>query len=207
MGLLDAPGYHKPSTGIPAADLAAASVTKAKLAEPMWVPSDAGLLACSFDPAAGAGITTMATAGRLEVVRLSRVPVGTITNIHFSVFTAGSGLTSGQCFAALFNAAGTLLSATADQSGVWNSAATVWKTMPLAAAQVNAAVADFFVAWYYNGTTGPTLIRGASSISVNSGLSGSNSRFATADTGRTTSMPSSLGALTASSLSWLVALS
>jgi len=111
------------------------------------------------------------------------------------VQTAGSGLTAGQCFAALYDSGKNLLQTTADQSGTWNSGGI--KNMTISSQAVSAG--KLYVGWFYNGTTPPRFLANTSGTNVVNGqLSAANSRFATADTGRTTTMPGSLGAFTAS---------
>lgn len=169
-----------------------------------WLPEDHGLIAWAFDPSmtSSSGIPT---AGQLQMVRL-KIPVAcTITNIVVNLNTGGSVLTSGESFAGLFNASRGKLSITADQSTAWQSSGL--KTMALAAAQAVAA-GDVFVGFYWGaGTTGPTFARGASSNSLNAGLSTANSRYATADTGLTTTVPGTAATLVAGTNSWWVAVS
>ena len=170
-----------------------------------WMPYDHGLITWSFDPATINATAIIPVAGQVNLIKLHVPAATTVTNVLFSISTAGSGLTSGQNFAALYNSAGSLLSATADQSSVWNS--TGVKVMPLSAAQAVIA-GDYYLAFYSNGTTLPTLRAGGNAASIaNANLSLANSRFATADTGRTTAMPATLAAFAATAISWFGALS
>jgi hypothetical protein len=172
--------------------------------KPDWMPSDHGLISWSFDPAIINAVAIVPTAGQVNLVKL-HVPISTtITNVILSVSTAGSGLTPSQNFAALYNASGSLLSATSDQSGIWNS--TGVKLMALSSPP-SVAAGDYYLAFYANGTTLPTFRCGGNSGSIaNANLGLSSSRFCTADTGRTTSMPGTLAAVAAQSVSWFAAI-
>ncbi|HEY5667692.1 MAG TPA: glycosyl hydrolase family 28-related protein [Candidatus Saccharimonadales bacterium] len=166
-------------------------------------PSDHSLLAWAYDPAL-ANSGSQVGSGTLAVVKVPVSQATTISNIVLYVTTAGSGLTTGQCFAGLYNSAGTLLSSTADQSTAWQSTGS--KAMALAVPQ--AVSADFvYVCFYATGTTMPTFARSTGNAIDNVNLSASQSRFASANTGLTTQLPGTLGALTASALSWWVGLS
>lgn len=165
-----------------------------------WIPGDHGMITWSADPGLINQVAILPTAGQVNLIKV-HVPVATtITNIILSISTAGATLTSGQNFAALYSGAGALLSATADQSTSWATAAM--KVIPLSTPQ-SVAVGDYYIAFYANGTTLPTFRSGGSAGSIaNANLSLAASRFGTADTGRTTSMPSTLAAIAATSVSW-----
>lgn len=171
------------------------------------VPADLGYLAWSYAPALTQGLTAVPTSGRLELVRLPRVPAGTVTNIVFQVTTAGSTLTSGQCFAVLYSAGGAKLGITADQSVAW--ASTGRKVMALTSPYANPANQDLYAGFWFVGTTGPTLCRmsNVASTLVNGGLASPNLFYASADTGLTTTAPDPFGAQTGGTLTWWVALS
>src|SRR5262249_50065366 len=129
----------------------------------------------------------------------------TITSIYLSVASGGSSLTSGDSKAALYNSAGTLLSATADQSSSWTSSGL--KTIALTSQQTNLAAGTYYVAfWSVSTGTMPSFRTGLNSTTVNVGLSAANSRYATADTSLTSTAPGSLGTFTALSASYWVAL-
>lgn len=172
----------------------------------IWLPQDHGLLAWSYDPVIAAASSIMSTAGRVECVRLKMASAAPITNIHLQCATAGATLTSGQCFAAVFQS-GALLGVTADQATNWQS--TGEKKMALAGGPFPATLADVIVAFYANGTTLPTWARQAGTGPVNANLAAANARygFDSVNTGRTTSMPSTLGTLAALGLAWWVGVS
>ncbi len=169
---------------------------------------DFSLLAFNFEPhIAGATSTPLAVAGTVYGSRLYLPKAALVTNIEMSIITAGVTLTSGQCFAGLFNAAGTLLSATANQSVAWTT--TGPKTMALSAAQ-SCAVGYYDVCFFFNGTTGPAFHRvGAIGTAQfqNGKLSGAALKYFTADTARTTAFASPLGAKTVIITNYWVGLS
>lgn len=176
---------------------------------PVPAPVDHGSFGWTFDPADTQAGTILPTAGRLEVVRI-RATGALITNINLHVTVAGATLTAGQCLAALYTDAGTLLSATGNQATAWQS--TGMKVCALSAAQTVTPGQFYRVALYANGTTLPTFARGSSVGAVGSDLINFNQaaptlRFSTANTGLTTTMPGSLGAQTAAPIAWWAGLS
>jgi hypothetical protein len=170
-----------------------------------WTPADYGWLTWHCDVALVRGASAIATSGLLHLTRLHLPVSATVTNIVVGVGTAGNTLTSGQCFAALFTSAGALLSQTADQATAW--ASTGLKTMALAVAQ-SCAAGDYYVGVWANGTTGPALnFTGPVNASINGSFAAPNLRFASADTGLTTTAPNPFGVQTALSTAWWAALS
>jgi hypothetical protein len=86
------------------------------------------------------------------------------------------------------------------------------KVCALSAAQAVTPGQWYRVGFYANGTTLPTFARGSSvgavgSDLINYGLSAPTLRFSTADTGRTTTMPGTLGSQTAAPIAWWAGLS
>jgi hypothetical protein len=176
---------------------------------PVPAPVDHGAIGWTFDPADTQAGTILPTAGRVEVVRI-RATAALVTNINLHVVTAGGTLTANQCLAALFTDAGVLLSATGNQATAWQS--TGMKVCALSAAQAVTPGQWYRVGFYANGTTLPTFARGSSvgavgSDLINYGLSAPTLRFSTADTGRTTTMPGTLGSQTAAPIAWWAGLS
>lgn len=167
--------------------------------------ADRGYLAESFPIHLLNNVTALPTAGRLEVQKL-RLPItSSVTNILVYVSTAGSVLTSGQCFATLYTAAGAIVAQSADQAANW--AGTGVKTAALASGPFVCTAGFYYVALHFNGTTGPTIVRAGSSAAVNAGFSAPNFFTCTADTSITTTSPPTLGVQTAASTPWWVALS
>jgi hypothetical protein len=166
-------------------------------------PASYGYITWAYDPAVTGSATALTTAGTVYTILLNIEVATTITNIIMDVGTAGSSLTTGQCFAALYQG-GTLLSTTADQAVAW--ASTGAKTMALSVAQ-SVTAGQVIVAVWFNGTTGPSFARGTNVVGApNVALSGNSSRYGTADTGRTTTAPSTLGAITATNIAYWAAL-
>lgn len=178
------------------------------VADELFEPADNGFLAWNSDPALTSGTTVPAVAGLLLLSRVRLPTRRTVTNIVHFVTTVGVTLTAGQCWCALYTAAGALLSVTADQAAAWVS--TGLKTMPLAVAQ-DCAAGDYYVGTVYNGTTSPAWPRqtGSTAGFSNAGLAAPNLRFATANSGLTTpgTAPASFGAQTALTQGHWVALS
>lgn len=173
-----------------------------------WDPADHNFLAWTVDPGVlPATSSALSSAGTLHLVRLHVPTAISVTNIVIYVSVAGSTLTAGQCFAALYTAAGARVAVTADQATAW--ASTGVKTMALASGPFSLTAGDHYVGMWFNGTTGPTLARsaGLGAAITNIGLSAPNLRCATADTGLTTAAPATLGAQTAAGILWWVALS
>ena len=141
-------------------------------------PDDHGLLAWTMDPMLSPGVATLTAAQVLHVMKLrTRKPI-TVTNIVAVVTAVGVTLTANRCYAALYDAAGNLLSQTADQSAAWLSAGN--KVMALAAPQQIPA-GNFYVGLMYAGTTSPTFPRGSNvnTATVNMNVSGLALRSAT----------------------------
>ena len=167
-----------------------------------WYAIDHGLLSWTLDPAHASGTFTLATGGTVYLAQL-KVVDRVVSNLVYQVTTAGATLTSGQCFAGLYQN-GVLIGTSADQSGVWNS--TGVKTTALVA-PVTPLEGAVYAAFVFNGTTGPTLSSGATVAGVNAGIAATASRFGTANTGVTTALPATLGTVSALSASPFVAVS
>lgn len=176
-------------------------------------PSDIGLTTFNFRPTDATGTWQMNTAGTVYVMKVKLPTTAssfTITNIHMVLTTAGATLTANQCLASLYSSSKALLSSTANMATVW-AGSTGLLTMPLSVAQTvtptSASTSFVYVALHYNGTTAPTWAAASGNGGVNGLLSAANSLFASADTGRTTSEPATLGTFTAVNTSPWVGLS
>jgi len=176
----------------------------------LWRPEDHGYLTWNYDPALANNATLQSTVAAAGVLTFARVPMPKatrVTNLILMLTSVGATLTAGQCFAALYTAAGTRVGVTADQSSAW-ATGTGAKVMALATPYDPPDASDLYVAWWYNGTTAPTWGRSAQqSGASNPGLSAPNLRFGTADTGLTTTAPSPMGAQTGINTTWWAALS
>jgi hypothetical protein len=167
-------------------------------------PEDHGFLSWTFDPALAASSSLLVTAGTAQGGRIYVVRPVTVTNLVCQVVTGGSGLTSGQNKAAIYNSSGTLLGTSADQSTPWASSGT--KTMALVT-PVAVVPGYYDVALWFNGTTAPTVSRQSTNLGVNANLATTSLRFFTAGTAATTAAPSPIGTKSAQSISWWLALS
>lgn len=158
-----------------------------------WAAEDHGLVTWAFDPSAVNASTNIGS-GVLYMIRMHVPVAATITNLILYLTSAGSGLTAGQSFAALYDSALALRGQTADQSTNWTS--TQLKSMPLTS-PVAVTPGDYYLGFYSVGTTRPNFSRGNDSSLSNIGLSGGSARYATSSTGLTTAPPSTAGALSA----------
>lgn len=174
---------------------------------PSQIPADRGLLGWTQPPVVLTGSTAMPTAGLLSLRLIRRVRAAPVTNIITYVGAAGTSLTAGQCFAALFRSNGSLVAQTADQATAW--ASTGMKTMALAAGPHALDAGDYYVGAWFNGTTGPAFARSGTIFGAltNVGLAAPNFEMATTDAGVTTTAPSTFGTQTASVFEWWFALS
>lgn len=128
-----------------------------------------GYKAWVADPIALTGATAI-TAGRLIVARMIVESPGTATTLYVPVSTGASGNTAGQCGAAIYDAAGQTLASVGDYGTALNTLGLIGLTFPsvnLTAGQV------IYSGLLFNGTTGPTLLRGGINVAtsgVGSGL-------------------------------------
>lgn len=171
-------------------------------------PSDHGLISWAFDPALTNGTNTaLSNAGVLNLIKLHIPTLTSVTNIVVELVTNGSGLTSGQCFAALYQA-GSLIGQTADQSTAWGSGASKLVTMALSGGPYSVPAGDVYVALWYNGTTGPAFFRaGGTTSMINANITATTSRFGLSNSSITTTAPGSLGVVSAGSLAMWAGLS
>lgn len=169
------------------------------------IPGDRGYIAWTQPTYTLVQGTAMPTAGLLMLRRLRRVPAASVTNIVTYLTAGGSSLTSGQCFAALYRSDATLVATTVDQAAAWATSGA--KTMQLSGGPFSLTGGDYYIGAWYNGTTGPTIVR---SGTLNANLSniglGSGYEAASADTGRTTTAPDPFGAQTPVVYEWWFAL-
>ena len=169
-----------------------------------WLPEDLGYKAWTTDPATMSNAVLMVTAGALHLQRLKLRSPAPITNVHLFLSAGGTSLTVGQCFAGLYNGAGTLIGTTADQSTAWLTAGV--QNMALVGGPFTPPSGDIFVACYVN-TAGalPTFRTcGTPTSGVNVGTP---ARFTTANTGLTTALPGTLGAQTITGQTYWAAVS
>jgi hypothetical protein len=182
------------------------------------VPNDLGFIAANADPYYNATTGNALTpAGTLRLAKLTMPGPTQVTNVHFIVSVIGSVLTASQCFAGLWDGAGNLIGLSADLS------ASAFLTTGLATAPLNTAGPNSppflvqtpvaYVGFWYNGTTGPTLLGARNPVvatnEINGIVNAALSRFVTANTGLTTAAtaPTKLGAFTGATIGQWVGLS
>lgn len=171
-----------------------------------WTPAQLGFKAWNYDPKGFQAGTVLPANGTLYVQKLYTPASLSVTNVHYQVITAGASLTANQNFAGLYSSAGALLGSSADQSTGWTNVGT--RTMALTGGPFTVAAGFFYVALYSNGTTRPSMGRLGNNIGgMNGLLSAANSRWASANTGLTTALPATLGALTATNIAYWAAVS
>lgn len=209
-------GTTTDTSTLPLADASPAVAGSSSLAAPRnhvhgrihWTATDLNYLAMTVDGALCSG-NVAPTAGLLQLARLHLPYGGSVTNVHLQVTTAGTSLTTGRNFAGLYTAAGVLVASTADMTSPWGTGGTGEKVMALAGGPYVCAAGDYYVGWFANNSSGsnPSFLRQGSTPVVNGRLAAPNLRFATADTGLTTALPSTFGTQTAASNGWWAALS
>lgn len=154
---------------------------------------DHNLITWAFDPATNLA-STVPTSGTVQMSKVLVRKATTITNVIYGVATLGTTLTAGQNFAGLYNASGTRIGVTADQTTAWGSGALGAATVPLTA-PVAVTAGAYWVAFVSNGTTPPAFARGSSAASggstVNIGLTAATGRYTTGPAAQT-SLPASV---------------
>ena len=124
-----------------------------------FLPSDYGLLAWNF-PLGRVGSVggISSTSGRINLARL-RVPNQiSVSNIWIAIGAAGVTLTTGECFAAIYNASTrNLVAQSPDQAAAWMAAGTnALLQIPLTGAPFILPAGDYQICLLFNGTTAPT---------------------------------------------------
>lgn len=154
-------------------------------------PSKHGLIEWNYDPiSTSSGTGTSGSSGTLYLHKINAQTGGTVSNIHVVVGTAGSSLTSGQNFAAIYNSSGTRLAVTTDQTTAWGS--TGHKVMTLSGSTSLTVGSDYYVGLLAVGSTPPAFVRGPTGQAApNANLTGAALRFSVNGTGLT-STPSSV---------------
>lgn len=154
-------------------------------------PSSQGLKAAPFDVALSNGSIALVSGTVYMVEVVITAPV-TLNSAVAVAFTAGSALTAAQNFAGLYNAAGTRVAVTADQTTAWGTAGV--KTMNFTA-PVAVTPGRYYVALLSNGTTPPAFLRGLSAGAIpqalNIGRTAADGRWTTGPTAQTT-LPASV---------------
>jgi hypothetical protein len=154
-------------------------------------PAALGFLATNYDPAVATSSTVLVS-GTVYMQRLDLPAAATVSLGIFNAFLAGSGLTAAQNWVGLYTSTGTRVALSADQTTAFASVGhkEVAFTAPYAA-----AAGTYYLAVLSNGTTPPSLLRGASSgavsTTINRNLTVSDARWTTGPTAQTT-LPASI---------------
>lgn len=157
------------------------------------VASDHSLLAWAYDPR-GAANSTALTSGTVYLIKVQVTASGQTSNgmvVH--VPSAGVTLTAGQNFVGLYDAAGTRVAVSADQTAAWgsNGFKTIAWTAPVAVTP-----GFYYIAILTNGATGISIAREANldATLVNINLTPATLRWSAGGTGLTglTSLPASI---------------
>jgi hypothetical protein len=150
---------------------------------------DQDFITWQFDPATNM-VGTALTSGTVNMSKLWIRQAATITNVCVALSSTGVGLVAGQNFGGLYDAAGTRLGVTADQTVAWGTAG--FKEMALTA-PVPVTPGYYYVAVVCNAGTVPPFCRGSAiTASVpNAKLTATNGRFTTGPTAQT-SLPASI---------------
>lgn len=154
---------------------------------------DHNLLAWTWDPSTNLASSTI-TAGTVAMSKVWLRQPATVTNVIFGLAAFGATLTAGQNFAGLYNAAGTRVGVTADQTAAW-TAGTLGAQEVALTAPFAAPAGAYYVAFLFNGTTSPGFARGSAAASgpstVNLKLTAADARYANGPAAQT-SLPASI---------------
>lgn len=154
-------------------------------------PAMLGFKAMPFAPEMAAN-SQILTSGTVVMVQVVLPVAATLSSVTTGIFTAGSGLTAAQNFAGVYDASGTRVAVTADQSVAWatNGEKNMALTVPYAA-----AAGIYYLALLCNGTTPITPFRTIAAASaanmINHGLTPATARYTTGPTAQTT-LPASV---------------
>lgn len=153
------------------------------------LPQDYGIISWPYDPAtAAAGVTP--ASGTVIMTKLW-IPAGTVSAVGVSINTAAVTPTANQNFMGLYDASGTRLGITADQSTNWLS--TGYQQPALTSPVTIATSGFYYVAFLSNGATPASLTRGSNNSVApsNLNLTAANARFTNGPAGQT-SLPASI---------------
>lgn len=153
------------------------------------IPPDHGLMYWQFDPGTNMVGSTI-TSGTVSMSKLWVRRATTITNVAVSVATVPVTPVVGQNFLGLYDATGTRLGVTADQTTAWNS--TGYKQAALTA-PVAVAAGPYWVAVLANAATTPAFARGSALVAsiANANLTATDGRFTTGPAAQT-SLPANI---------------
>lgn len=159
------------------------------------------LKAMPYDPALFQGTSVLVT-GTLYTIGINLTTDITATNLHVNVGAAASAT---NCFMGIYDSTGTLIAGTANLGNAWS--ALGFKTHALSGGPVALTAGRYTIGLFVNGGTMPSLSRILASTNANLGLAAPLLRWGTANTGLTTSLPSSYTGQVSSNLTYWVGIS
>lgn len=170
----------------------AANLAKSQTGRPD--AADSGFQAWSADPVLATGTSAALVSGSLYLNQVKVTNTFVTTSIWYVVHAGGSGLTSGQNFIALFDAAGNRVAISADLTTDWATPAT--KNTPWVSS-ASLAPGMYYAAILSNGTTPINVVKTATFTNTGAftaNLSSANLRSSTGGTGLTslTAVPSTV---------------
>jgi hypothetical protein len=156
-------------------------------------PDDLTYKVWNYDPIQISTTTgTILTSGTVNMIRMPNLAQAeSITRVSVHCGVVAVGLTAGQCFAGVYNLAGTRLAITADISGLFGTVGMKDLTLT---STVNATVGtDLVLALLFNGATPPSISACStlSSTAVNGNLTAANARVADGPAAQT-SLPATI---------------
>jgi len=151
-------------------------------------------LGWSFDAAHASGTAILATGGSVYGVAINLPSTQTVSNLWYDITTAGGTLTSGDCWALLYNSAGTLIGQSADQHTIWatggiggSAGGGTALTASTTGSLTNLPAGTYYGAVVATGTTLPTFATSAApQAAFNAHLAAASSRAAILATSITT---------------------
>jgi hypothetical protein len=143
-------------------------------------------LGWAFDAAHAGGTAILGAAGSVYGTAITLPQAATVAKLWYDVTTAGNTLTTGDCWALLFNSAGTLIGQSADQHTIWGTAGiggtAAGGTVLTASATgslTNLTAGTYYGAVVATGSTLPTFATsGAPQLAFNANLAAASSRCA-----------------------------
>jgi len=155
-----------------------------------WVCGDHHFLAWTFGPSLIVGASAVYNQTTFYWHRIRLGVAASVTNIYIPVSAVGSGLVTGQCFAALYDhTSRNFLRQSTDQAANWTAGGAANAVVSLSS-PISLAAGDYAIAWWINGTTGPTFYRTVGVGSMN--LAITEYRAAYRSQNQTTTAPASL---------------
>lgn len=141
-------------------------------------PSDNAFLAWTVDPANAGGTTILPTTGSVNLVRVNIDTPATISVISIGITVAGANLTGGQNWLGLYDAAGTRLAQSADQSAAFATTGIIGAALTT---PYPAVAGHYYIAILAAGLTLPTLARSTivaanAVLMANAGLTAATAR-------------------------------